>query len=70
MPRAPGGWELETEGSGRFGEELEGFRRSVGQGVRLLGGKLATADRLGGGEVDDEGEDLHLGAAEGGETLV
>ena len=37
----------------------------MGQRLRLLGRKLeAFADRLGGTEVDDEGEDLHLGAAE------
>lgn len=35
------------------------MRRAVGQGLGLLGGKLeATADRPGGGEVEDEGEDL------------
>ena len=37
----------------------------MSQGLGLLGGKLeAAADRLGGGKVDEEGEDPHLGAAE------
>ncbi len=51
--------ELVPEGLGGFGDELEGFRRQVGQGLGLLGRELEAAPNgPGGGEVDDEGQDL------------
>jgi len=58
-------------GSGGFCDELESFRRRVSQRLGLLSRKLeAAADRLGGGKVDDESEDLHLGAAERAQQWV
>jgi len=43
----------------------------VSQRLGLLGRELeAFTDRPGGGEIEDEGEDLHLGAAEGAEQRV
>jgi len=43
----------------------------VSQGLGLLGRELeALANCLGGTEVDDEGEDLHLGAAEQAQERV
>ena len=43
----------------------------MGQRLGLLGRELeALADRLGGTEIEDEGEDLHLGATEGAQQRV
>ncbi len=47
------------------------MRRAVGQRLGLLCGESEAAPNgPGGGEVDDQGEDLRLGAAEGAQQRV
>jgi len=73
VTRVPGSqvWELEATGSGGFCEELQRLGRRMRQGLGLLSREPeAPADGPGGGEVEDEGEDLHLGTAEGAEQRV
>ena len=65
MCQAPGCGDRKVTDSGGFGDELERRRRRMGQRLGLLGRELeALADRLCTTEVDDEGEDLHLGTTE------
>ena len=52
-------------------EELQSLRRRVSLGLGLLGRELeALANRLGAAEIEDEGEDFHLGTAEGANQCV
>ena len=65
-PRARGCcWLMAGGVSGYLVEELDLVRWSVGKRLWLLGRQLQTpADRPGGGEVGDEGEDFHISATE------
>ena len=70
MPSSAG-CELEPSDSGRFCDEFESLRRRVRQGIGLLDREpKAFADRLGGTEVYEEGENPHLAAAKRAQKRV
>ena len=69
--RGPGAGERKALGSGGFGDEFESVRGCVGQRLGLLSRELETlAEGAGSAEVEDEGEDLHLGTAERAQQRV